>query len=53
MIEAHAFGNFVPPQTKYLILGSFTGKEAVQGRKNHTIERVTSQFLIVFNRNTT
>lgn len=26
MIETHPFGSFVPPNTKYLILGSFTGK---------------------------
>ncbi len=31
MIETHPFGNFVPPNAKYLILGSFTGKEAVKG----------------------
>jgi hypoxanthine-DNA glycosylase len=30
MRETHPFGNFVPPNTKYLILGSFTGKEAVK-----------------------
>jgi hypothetical protein len=32
MIETHAFGNFIPLDAKYLILGSFTGKEAM--RKN-------------------
>jgi hypoxanthine-DNA glycosylase len=26
MIETHPFGEFVPPQARYLILGSFTGK---------------------------
>src|SRR5688572_8533027 len=26
MIETHPFGNFVPRNTQYLILGSFTGK---------------------------
>jgi len=31
MIETHPFGNFVPPNTKYLILGSFTGRQAVKG----------------------
>ena len=31
MIETHAFGNFVPQNAKYLILGSFTGKQAVRG----------------------
>jgi hypoxanthine-DNA glycosylase len=31
MIETHPFGNFVPADAKYLILGSFTGKEAVKG----------------------
>lgn len=27
MIETHPFGNFVPSDTKYLFLGSFTGKQ--------------------------
>ncbi len=27
IIETHAFGNFVPPNTKYLILGSFTARK--------------------------
>ena len=31
MIETHAFGNFVPLNPKYLILGSFTGRQAVEG----------------------
>jgi hypoxanthine-DNA glycosylase len=31
MIETHPFGNFVPPNVKYLILGSFTGRQAVKG----------------------
>lgn len=31
MIETHPFGDFVPPNAKYLILGSFTGKQAVRG----------------------
>ena len=31
MIETHAFGNFVPENAKYLILGSFTGRQAVKG----------------------
>jgi hypoxanthine-DNA glycosylase len=31
MIETHAFGNFIPSNAKYLILGSFTGREAVKG----------------------
>lgn len=26
MIEIHPFGNFIPPKTKYLMLGSFTTK---------------------------
>ncbi|OGC92164.1 hypothetical protein A3D85_03485 [Candidatus Amesbacteria bacterium RIFCSPHIGHO2_02_FULL_47_9] len=26
MIETHPFGVFIPPQAKYLLLGSFTGK---------------------------
>ncbi len=33
MIETHAFGNFVPLNPKYLILGSFTGRQAVKGIK--------------------
>src|SRR3972149_2501161 len=32
MIEKHPFGPFVPQDAKYLILGSFTGKEAVKGQ---------------------
>lgn len=31
MIETHAFGNFVPANAKYMILGSFTGRQAVKG----------------------
>lgn len=31
MVETHAFGDFVPPNTRYLILGSFTGRQAVKG----------------------
>ena len=31
MIETHPFGSFVPAGAKYLILGSFTGKQAVRG----------------------
>jgi hypoxanthine-DNA glycosylase len=31
MIETHPFGNFVPINAKYLILGSFTGRQAVKG----------------------
>ena len=31
MVETHAFGNFVPQNAKYLILGSFTGRQAVKG----------------------
>lgn len=27
VIETHAFGNFVPPNARYLILGSFTAKK--------------------------
>ncbi|PIN79105.1 hypothetical protein COY26_01535 [Candidatus Woesearchaeota archaeon CG_4_10_14_0_2_um_filter_33_10] len=30
MIETHAFGNFVPQDAKYLILGSFTAKQAAK-----------------------
>lgn len=32
MIETHPFGNFVPPKAKYMILGSFTGRQAVKGK---------------------
>ena len=31
MIETHAFGNFVPKNAKYFILGSFAGRQAVKG----------------------
>ena len=31
MIETHPFGNFVPQKVSYLILGSFTGRQAVKG----------------------
>ena len=31
MIETHAFGNFFPENTMYLILGSFTAKESPTG----------------------
>ena len=31
MIETHPFGIFVPPDAQYLILGSFTGRQAVKG----------------------
>lgn len=31
MIETHPFGSYVPPDAKFLILGSFTGREAVKG----------------------
>lgn len=33
MIETHPFGCFVPPQAKYLILGSFTTREAYDSTK--------------------
>ena len=33
MIERHPFGSFVPPQAQYLILGSFTTKEAYDSAK--------------------
>ena len=32
MIETHPFGDFVPPNARYLILGSFTGRQAVKGK---------------------
>lgn len=28
MLETHPFGSFVPPKSKYLLLGSFTGKQS-------------------------
>ena len=31
MIETHPFGNFVPQNTQYLFLGSFTGRLVVEG----------------------
>ena len=31
MVETHAFGNLVPSRAEYLILGSFTGRQAVKG----------------------
>lgn len=34
MIETHPFGNFVPANTRYLILGSFTGKRTEDSIKN-------------------
>lgn len=33
MIETHPFGNFVPQNAHYLILGSFTGRQAVEENK--------------------
>lgn len=33
MIEKHPFGSFCPPNAKYLILGSFTTKEAYDDNK--------------------
>ncbi|MFA6271167.1 MAG: hypothetical protein WC657_08245 [Candidatus Paceibacterota bacterium] len=33
MLETHPFGNFVPPHAKFLILGSFTTKEAYDSTK--------------------
>lgn len=33
MIEIHPFGSFVPPKAKYLLLGSFTTKEAFDDKK--------------------
>lgn len=34
MIEMHPFGNFVPNNIQYLILGSFTGKRSEEDIKN-------------------
>jgi hypoxanthine-DNA glycosylase len=31
MVETHPFGNFVPNKSKYMILGSFAGRQAVKG----------------------
>jgi len=33
MLETHPFGSFVPPDAKFLILGSFTTKEAYETTK--------------------
>lgn len=33
MIETHPFGDFIPPNARYLILGSFTGRQAVKGTR--------------------
>ncbi|MFA6602830.1 MAG: hypothetical protein WCT01_03430 [Candidatus Shapirobacteria bacterium] len=33
MIETHPFGSFIPQNAKYLILGSFTTKEAYNGQQ--------------------
>jgi len=33
MIETHPFGSFVPPDARYIICGSFTGKEAYDPEK--------------------
>src|SRR5260221_6026533 len=33
MIEVHPFGSFVPKNSKYLLLGSFTTKEAFDEKK--------------------
>ena len=35
MIETHPFGNFVPSNAKYFILGSFAGRQAVKGTPAH------------------
>ncbi len=32
MIETHPFGSFVPPDARYLILGSFSGRQSVKGK---------------------
>ena len=32
MVETHPFGSYVPSGAKYLILGSFTGRQAVKGK---------------------
>lgn len=37
MIEVHPFGCFVPKNSKYLILGSFTTKEAYNGQQERYI----------------
>ncbi|KKU95296.1 MAG: hypothetical protein UY27_C0023G0004 [Candidatus Gottesmanbacteria bacterium GW2011_GWA1_48_13] len=33
MLETHPFGSFVPPKARYLVLGSFTTKEAFDAKK--------------------
>ena len=35
MIETHAFGNFVPENAKYLILGSFTARQAFKENRSY------------------
>lgn len=35
MIETHPFGTFVPPNARYLILGSFPGKQAFKRSKSY------------------
>ncbi len=34
MIEMHPFGNFVPQNTQYLFLGSFTGRRPLENEKD-------------------
>ncbi len=31
MIETHPFGNFIPENSRFLILGSFAGRQSVKG----------------------
>lgn len=35
MLETHPFPAFVPPNARYLVLGSFAGKEAVRGTPDY------------------
>jgi TDG/mug DNA glycosylase family protein len=35
LIETHPFGDFVPPKTRYLILGSFTGRQGAPGSPDY------------------
>lgn len=44
MIETHPFGNFVPPNARYLFLGSFTGKLAVEDNYNWFFSTKRNQF---------
>ena len=38
MIETHPFGSFVPKKTSYLLLGSFTARQAVAGPERNSYD---------------